>query len=268
MARRHIDDSTPTNSLVMPDYTGGVRGYIPRDIPYGDPQNEAMGGVPMGDYPDDLIDPSDFKEVIQDCHDRQLFPMYHEEDHGMAVRWNQNGLPYCWAWSATIALMNIRQAAGKAAVALAPTSLGWLVNWSSSGYYLNRTIAGAKERGIASTAFVPDIHSRNPRTFVPGWEDDALKYRTGEWWDGQPGSDLHVIRQCLTILRTGSPIYLAYNWWGHALCGIGMLFDETKYLNVVFIIRNSHGEIEPIELSGNRMVPDEHYGLRMGSLAG
>jgi len=227
----------------------------------------AAGMQPVLDRPDMIPDQDDWKEVIKECHTRKLFPMYWEERHGNHQHWNQDGLGYCWTWSATMALMDIRAMQEKPDVLLRPTSLGWLVNWRNQGFYLSRTIQAVAEKGICSAEFIDDEHSIRPSTFKSGWEEDALNYRCEEWWDGYTNSPVGVISQSLAMFRAGMPIYIAYNWWGHALCAIGMLWDESEPWNVVMVIRNSHNEKDPIELSGQRMIFDEFYAPRTAELA-
>lgn len=239
---------------------------LPRNIVYASPQAERMGLVPLLDYPDNLVEVKDFKEVIQHCRDKKIFPVFHQQNHGLLEYWNQNGLPYCWAWSAVASLMDERAIEGLPPELLAPNSIGWLVNWRRVGYYLAQTIGGIRTRGVASAKFVPDFFNLNPRSFKEGWENDALNYRIKEVWDTRRTSEIYMLRQILTILRTGHPGYVAYNWWSHALEIVGMLWDESERNNVVIQLRNSHKEKNVIELAGSRAVPDEFYGFRAGSL--
>jgi len=243
---------------------GKPTGAMPRVSRYGGQLAAKMGLLPLGDSPDELVKPADFKEVINECNEKQIFPEYHQRATWCpdGQPWNQDGLNYCWAWGCTSATMDCRAAEGKPTVQLAPVSLGWLVSWRNAGYFLDATINGAMEKGIAPASAVPGMHSRNPSSFADDWQTQALLYRPKEWWDTDKTSDLEMIRQCLTILKTGRSLYIAYNWWSHALNCCGMLWDESEPNNVVWRIRNSHNETEPIELTGSRGVPDEAYGVR------
>jgi hypothetical protein len=220
----------------------------------------------MLEYPDSLIDPSDYKEVIQHCHEKQIFAVYHQKASGVLDQgWNQDGFGYCWAYGLTMATMDARALEGQSPVRLAPFSLGWLVGWKNQGYYCDRAIAGAKDKGIASAEFVPEYNT-NYNQFKSGWQQDALNYRPTEWWDMGGSGNTAKIQQCLTILATGRALYVAYNWWGHALEVCGMRWDESEQNNVVWILRNSHNENDVIELTGSKGVPDEAYGVRSTSL--
>jgi len=219
-----------------------------------------MGLVPMLDYPDKLVQPEDYKEVIRHCHEHKIFAMYHQEASGvLKPGWSQGRSNLCWAYSLTVATMDARALEGQPPVRLSPWSLAWLVNWRNQGYYCDRAIAGARQRGIASVGFAPE-YELNPRDFKDGWSQDALNYRPTEWWDTRWLSEESMVQQCLTILATGRPLYGGYNALSHAMEPCGLLWDETQRNNVIWIVRNSHDEPEPIEMVGRIGVPDEVYG--------
>ena len=127
------------------------------------------------------------------------------------------------------------------------------MGWRNTGNYLESAMAGARERGICSAEYTPDMHSLRPARFKDGWEQDALNYRLAEAWDCD---SRNMLQHALSVLATGTPLYIAYNWWGHALECVGLRWDERERDNVVWVIRNSHGEDDVIELTGSRGVPD------------
>ena len=71
-----------------------------------------------------------------------------------------------------------------------------------------------------------------------------------------------MIQHSVSILATGTPLYVAYNWWGHALECVGVEWDESVAYNIVWVLRNSHNEADFIRLTGSRGVPSEAYGIR------
>jgi len=245
----------------------GMPEAIPRRTSYGSHEADKCGLIPMLDYPDILIDLNDLRDIIENCRVNRVFPQYHQMAAGWATGgWSQSRYGYCWAYGLTAAVMDCREAEGKPAVRLSPFSLGWLVRWQNSGYYLDATIEGARDRGIASAEFVPE-YNLSPRSFEDGWEKDARLHRPLEWWDTNKRSDSQMLQQCATILASGRPCYVAYNWWGHALELVGLTYDSRLANNVAWVLRNSHGEDDFIELTGSRGVPDEAYGVRATSLA-
>jgi len=207
-----------------------------------------------------------WKSVIEDCHARKIFAMYHRAASTLPQKPSQNGLNYCWAWSLCACLEDTRLLEGQPAVKLAPTSAGWLVNWWNSGGYLDVTIAGVQKRGLCSANFVPSEHVYDPAKFSAGWEADAINYRTSEWWDVDCNAGaVSVIGHALAILRTGRPGYIAYKWWSHALALTAMWWDTSQTNSIVWGPFNSHGD-GLIQLAGSKGVPDELYGVRSTSL--
>lgn len=265
MATRY-NDSNYHELRRRPATFDGRPEVLPRTTLFGSAEAERFGLVPMLDYPDDLVEEKDFKEVIEYCHEQKIFPVYHQKASGVLDDgWNQDGYGYCWAYGLTMAAMDCRALEELAPRRLSPFSLGWLVNWRNTGYYCDRAIAGARERGIASVDYVPE-YELNPKRFKDDWEKDALNHRPSQWWDTYKQNDLFMIRQCLTILRTGRAGYVAYNWWSHALEVCGMHWDESELYGIVWDLRNSHGEDDVIQLTGRYGVPDEFYGLQQTSL--
>ena len=239
-------------------------GCIPRKTTYGGVLAGRYGLRPVSDTPDMIPDWKDAKEIINACNARRIFPVYHEKETGLLDKWYQGRLPRCWAWSLTAAVIDIRALAGLKPVPLAPTSLGWLTSWKSAGYYLDAAINGCKDRGIAPASCVPDMHAITDRDFASNWKQEALNYRVLEWWDTNRNEGYRTFAmQCLAILRTGHPGYAAWNSLRHAMCVEGMQWDDSNpEYPIVWVIRNSHGELEPITMAGKAGTPDEFYGPR------
>lgn len=236
-------------------------GALPRQSVYG----TVPGLVPFGEaYPNKLVQPSEYKEVIAECHTAKVFPLYHQAATWCppGQKWNQNGLPYCWAWGLAASIMDARAREGKPTKVLAPVSLGFTVNWANRGNYLESAIRGATGRGICEAEYVPDPFSRAYKGYRPGWEENALLYRLAEQWDVDNRSTSAMIQHSISVLSTGTPLYVAYNWWGHALECVAVEWDESQPNNLVWVLRNSHNESDVIELTGSRGVPSEAYGIR------
>ena len=143
---------------------------------------------------------------------------------------------------------------------LAPVSMGYLVGWRNAGNYLESLIGGLKKHGVAPASCVPDEYSRNPRGYADDWEEQALKNRLAE--DGVFDCDpRNMLQHALTVLRTGSPCYGAWHSMGHAMSVVGIRWDETKYQNAIWLVRNSHKEDDIIEMHGRRAQPDELFGF-------
>lgn len=239
----------------------GTVGCLPRTTLCGSRQAEAMGLVRI---PDDLepVPEADWKEVIAECHREKIFPMYHRRASKLQQKPTQNGLNYCWSWGLKAAMENARLLEHQPEVDLAAVSIGWTVNWRNAGNYLESALNAVRTRGMCSSEFVPNQHILNPERFKAGWEEDALKYRLQEAWDGDRSAGVKsAIGQALAILKTGRTLYVAHNWWGHALTVEGMEWDETQLNNIVWDHFNSHAD-GSIQLAGQKGVPDEFYGIR------
>lgn len=254
--------------LIIPDKPG----FIPRRTRYGDDAAWRAGLTPI-EYQDkvDVLAWEDLREALDNSHEKKIQPMYHQYNSWAppGFRYNQNGIGYCWTWSGTACLMDLRTLEAKwepDKVLLAPVSMGYLVNWQDRGNYLESFIKGARDTGVAPAIYIPGgINSvnRNPANYDPAWETARANYKLDEIWDTDTRNGARTtILHCATILAiTGRPIYIAYNWWGHALELVGIRWDESKMNNVVWIIRNSHNEADLIELDGSRGEPDEAYGF-------
>ena len=260
MAKRYDDDNFGELFRRPVTEDGGPQ-CLPRRTRYASPEAREMGLVPFEEYPDEIVPWEAVPEVIARCHEEKIFPLYHQERSGLLTKWDQDGYGFCWAYGLTAAVMGCRAVEGQEPVRLSPFSLGWLVGWRNRGYYCDQAIAGARDRGIAPVDCVPE-YALNPRQFNPDWEEAARLYRPLEWWDVATAADRQtIVCQCLTILSAGRPLYVAYNWWGHALECVGLLWDSG---DVIWQLQNSHGD-GVIEIAGRRGVPDEAYGVRATS---
>lgn len=247
--------------LLRVKQSGGELGALPRKTLYG----SAPGLKPLGDYPDIIIPKDSIKEVIQRCHNEMLFPVYHQKNTWApdGLKWYQNGLNYCWAWSATSDLMNRQAVEGKrdsSTEILAPVTMGKRVGWKNKGNYLEDGIRALIEDGVAPASYVPNQHSRDYKNYKDGWEDAALLNRIPEdsVWDLDPDE---MLLHSLTILEKGVSLYGGWNELGHAMSVVGLIWDESVYNNVIVLVRNSHGETEPIEMTGRNALPDYAYGI-------
>ena len=241
-----------------------IPGALPRKTRFGEtatPLPEAM----------EVIDWNDLKEVLETSNANKVQPVYHQRVWApKGFMSNQDGLNLCWSWSFTSTMMDLRAEERRKLVYLAPVSNAWLVNWKNEGYFLDDMIRGSRERGTAPSLYVngkdgqDGFNARNLQygTYKDGWREEALKYRLDEVWDVDTSQgDKYTIRQAATILAAGRSLYIAYNWWGHALSCVGMIWDETKKNNVIWVIRNSHKEPDVIHMEGDKGVPDELYGI-------
>lgn len=237
----------------------------PRTWAYNpDPEAEVYAGTGAQPYdasPDELIDERDWKEAIEHAHNEKIFPQYHKESSwNPGKTWDQDGLGYCWTWGITGCMMSLRELEGKPTKQLSPVSLGWTVNWQNRGNYLMSAIRGMRERGVCEMSYTPNQHSTNHRQYKDGWEENALLYRLDEYWDLDNRSEAAMVKHLVTALCCGKPVYIAHNWWGHALQIESLRWNERVKYNMEFGHMNSHKD-GLIWLSGAKGTPDEAYAL-------
>lgn len=253
MARIITDDNW--RDFLRPEYR------VPeRIIAYGSRDAYDHGLRPFGDSQIELIPWDQMEERVAEATAKRMMPMDFLEDAGHQPH-NQGRTNYCWAYGLAMAMEAQRLMQALPYRRLAGASLGWVVGWRNQGNYLSSAIKGAIERGIASSDFVPD-GTTDYRRFEDGWEADAKQNRPVEFTDLDASSEDLMAQQCLSVLLQGDPIYLAHNWWSHALTCMGVIWDTRHKWNVRWVHWNSHGDGR-IELTGSKGVPDEAYVPRL-----
>jgi hypothetical protein len=239
-------------------------GILPRYLTYGSPEAREHGLTPFADNLDALIPWDEMKERVNLANERRQMPIHYLEAC-KAKPHSQGGTNYCWAYGLAMCLEALRPMESQEYCRLGPASLGWAVGWRNRGYYLSATIRAAMERGIAKAIYVPDA-TNDRREFTPGWEGDALNHKPHEFTDTDRSSEKFMAQQCASLLVAGLPLYLAFNWWGHAIAGMGVEWDESEKHNLRWINWNSHSDGR-IEMTGSRGVPDEAYAVRVTTVS-
>jgi len=239
-------------------------GILPRHLSYGSPEARACGMTPFADDLDRLIPWDEMKERVNLANERQQMPIHYLEANN-ATAHNQGPTNYCWAYGLAMCIEALRPMEFQAYHRLGPASLGWIVGWKNRGNYLSSAIRGAMERGIAKSIFVPD-GTTSYRDFEPEWEDDGLNHKPLEFTDLDRSSEEFMAQQCASMLVAGCPIYEAFNWWGHALARVGVVWDEKEKHNLRWIDWNSHNDGR-MEMTGSRGVPDEGYAVRVTTVS-
>lgn len=264
------DDSNYHLLLFDQQTEDGLPQALPRLTEYGSKQADAMGLVPVTDDLD-IPEWNDMKELIAWAHREKIFPMYHQFNTWInpdtGEPWNQNGRPYCWAWGLTGCCMDVEARDGRRKAGdprLAPIFLGGAVRWRNVGYHLDGTIAYATRYGICEEQFVHDPHRNSESNLKEGAYENAQLHRPMEWWECncRNVSNRFIAQQAMAIFRQASSCYIAHNWWGHALGLVALEWDESKPDNLIWVHRNSHRELKPIRLTGDKGSPSEIYGMR------
>lgn len=225
----------------------------PPEIRYGSAAATVEYGlIPIEAVPDALIALDEVPERFDEAHELQALPIYHMYNtwRPKGTRYNQNGLGYCWTWSGTGCVMTTRGLEDKETVLLAPVSMGYLVGWKNQGNYLASFVKGAREDGICPGPL--NSLDRNSSTWN---KPERALYKLDMTWDTRKE---RMKQHCASILYYGRSIYIAYNWWGHALELVSI-----RIVNGVWYwdISNSHNEPDVITLDGSKAEPDEAIGF-------
>ncbi len=237
-----------------------VGGVKPRKGIYARREAKDHGLVPCADAKPELIPWDDMEERINEANAKKQMPMHYLDDFD-AQPHNQGRTNFCWNYGLAMTMEAQRLIQHLPYRRLGGPSLGWIVGWKNRGGYLTATIKGAIERGIASSEFIPDgVYT--PATFKDGWEDDALNNRPLEFTDTDRSSERFMAQQCASLLVQGEPLYVAFNWWSHALTDMGVIWDTGYKYNLRWVAYNSHGDGR-IEMTGSKGVPDEAYAPRL-----
>jgi hypothetical protein len=200
----------------------------------------------------------DRRKHIEQEHYKGLVYCATVPNHTLITRRNGSVLisSNCWTWSGTGCMMTTRACEDKDTQLLAPVSMGYLVNWSNSGNYLESYIKGAREQGVCPAKDWAEVNSTNRSKKY--WEEvnQRAKYRLDKVWDLRSSA---MTQHCISTHCYGRTIYGAWNWWSHAveLCGIRMAADGK----LEWLLHNSHNESDVIVLTGSKAVPDEAYGF-------
>lgn len=230
--------------------------YYPRRYEYGTPESIADGLIPVEAVPDVLINPGEYVEHVKESHEKQTMPIYHMYNtwRPKGRRYSQSSLGYCWAFGGVGGVMTTRAMEDKDTILLAPVSMGYLVGWANRGNYLASFIKGAREQGICPA---PDGNMNSTNRSASYWNNVNKRhlYKLDKVWDTRSSA---MTQHCISILCYGRSLYIAYNWWGHAVELVGIRYvGNTLHWD----ISNSHNEPDVITLTGSRAIPSEAYGF-------
>ena len=244
----------------------GYQGVLPRRTRYGHDDAYELGLITIEESGLEILAWADVKEALDRSNEQQTQPQYHQVAEGSWAdddfKSDQDGLSYCWAWSAAATLSDLRAMEDKDTVILAPVSLGELVGWKNKGFYLDETASHLKKFGIAPASSVDgDFNStnRNPNSFSDSnWKTTRLDYRLEEVIDINTYrvNDEMIIRQLATILSAGRSGYFAINSMSHAMSICGMEWSPSSYMSIKSKVRNSHRD-PMLTVEGERWIPDE-----------
>lgn len=221
-----------------PDFSpppGFKTGYVERDLeknPVGSlfgsstEFNKDVPAIPMENWPEVLEE--------QERKKRRLSDIRMIGNKGEPIpSLDQNGQGYCWSYSPCHSIMLVRAAQGQPYIRLSGHSLAWKIkNGKDEGGWCGLSTSEAVKFGYMPTSIWTE-KSMNGKQFntAENWEI-AKNFRIEEGfldmnqkvWD----MDL-TFQQIGSCLLSGIPCPVDYDWWGHSICGMDLVYVTDKF---------------------------------------
>ena len=256
-----IDDQNWQAHVTPP--TGFSRGYEARRAPYGSipcaAVAETMPLIPRSEWRDRIRQKEKDKSRLTD----------HWRDAGKPC-FDQDGIPYCHANSAAMAVMMIRVVMNEPFVLLSPASIGGPVTgYKKQGAVIEDDLQVLAERGCCTQEFLGPNEINKAKNESPAATANAALHKVTEWWDfgyrNEIGTDA-MLDRCATAALNNIPVPTGYDWWGHSTLILDLIYDEATGL-WGFDELNSwgpdYGEGGLFRLVGNKAIPDAAYAPRV-----
>lgn len=222
-----ISDDTPSTEYDAAS-DGRAKGLIPRD--YDEfPQGfysaapawdlSSLPLVPWDEIPDRIADMEEHKTRLVDLG-----------EHVEAL--DQNGQGYCWFYSGTAAIMQLRARNNQPNVRLSAHSGACVIkNFRDQGGWGAAGLDFQKDRGVVPVTHWKEKSMSRSYDTPENWEV-AKEYRVTEGFvDLQPPAyDRQLtVHQTISCYLNRIPVISDFNWWGHSVCGLWM-YDVAKSL--------------------------------------
>ncbi len=145
---------------------------------------------------------------------------------------DQDGKGYCWAHSGVSAHLIARAVMGEPYEDLSAYSIACQVkNFADEGGFGAEGIDFQVQNGCATSATWPQ-QSMSRSNVNAAMKAEALRFKpTGQWADlniGQYDRNL-TFAQLATLLLSGVPVVVDYNWWSHSVCAIDLVDGATGF---------------------------------------
>jgi hypothetical protein len=248
MARLVINDSN-FHLMLSPVVNGETKemGCVPRNfaaMPYGSLPYAAPFDMPLmsdQEIEDRIADQARNKDSLEhiraDCKIRSL---------------DQDGWPYCWAFSTVKAVMLLRAAQNQPTVELSAWAVGAIVKgYQKQGGWCQESLELLVSMGCPSLAVWPQGEVKRSLDTAE-MRADAGTRKVTEWMDMEARNK----RQTASNLLRNIPTMVEYNWWSHSVCAVRLL----SWSPFKILIDNSWSPTWDTdgmaEIEGSKAVPD------------
>lgn len=202
------------------DFDSGMRGYTPRDYA-AFPEFSTFGSV------------ENFHTAIPRSEWWELYQLKNDAKSSAADRHRKNckvisqgSFPFCWAYAAGNAVMNVQSMSLDHPRLLNPHSTAcWRTNYQKRGGFGSEACKAVSEYGVASYEKWPKYsmdRSLKEDGFVKA---DAAKNALTEFveFPREGMSDLMI-----SMLLLGYPVVVCFNWWRHAVLAVDCRFASQR----------------------------------------
>jgi hypothetical protein len=214
----------------------GMTGYTPRD--YQDvPEFSVFDSVESFHKP---IPRSEWWELYRLNNEAKSSPA---DRHRRSCKiLNQGSFPFCWAYSAGNAVMNVQAMSLDNPRLLNPHSTAcWRTNYKKRGGYGAEACKAVSDFGVASYETWPK-YSMDRKLRSDGFvKADAAKNKLTEFKELPRES---VVDYLVSMILLGYPVVVCFNWWRHAVLGVDVRFKDKQATldgNYDLLVANSWG---------------------------
>lgn len=195
-------------------------GYVNRDY----------ARFPFGHYAPpfsgQIIPRSQWTDLIKRQDDNETSPLHVHKKNKLPIL-DQNGLPYCWGYGVTAAIMNRYAAFGMQPVPhLSATSCAAQIKgFRKQGGWAGEFIKGLAKYGLATVQTWPE-HSMD-RSLVSNNAVRLDMQRHGiVEFEELPSQNFEAAISALLNPYNPCPVTMGLGWWGHLVCGLRAVVIE------------------------------------------
>lgn len=199
-----------------------------------------------------LINPSEYQARIQEQEERKQ----RVSDlivHDNIPELDQSNTNYCWFYGPLQTMLVMYSKQNEPIPDLCGTSgAARIKGFRNVGGWGKEAVIHLQDKGVNLRKTWP-LHKIDRQYDTPAAREEALQYRIHRWVELRPRSMAHLI----SMLLRGFPVAVGYNWWGHEVMAVEVLWLDGE---IALRIRNQWkgwGDRNFGILRGSKMAPDD-----------